>query len=261
MGGAMREKESGASRPSIRPKLVLTAFVAALLAAALGVVALAQRPASAMAEGRQIGTAASMVARSAQQDGAVGGASAESAQRDASQDSDSMAAASAPSDAEGEASSFGWTMESDCAACHTDEAQSYEDTNCLASQHADVACTTCHADEVGLADRHDDVEIGDRTPRRLRATEVDTQACVTCHGDYEALAQATAGVTVLTDENGTTVNPHEVTTTVNAAGQHDEITCVDCHAMHVDEPSADQAVATCRTCHHADVYECGTCHE
>ena len=63
---------------------------------------------------------------------------------------------------------------------------------------------------------------------------------------------------LLTDDNGTTVNPHE-----RPAGEkHDEnpATCTDCHNNHSKDLGKD-AKKYCAQCHHRGVYECGTCHE
>ena len=64
----------------------------------------------------------------------------------------------------------------------------------------------------------------------------------------------TAGVTELTDSNGTMVNPHEV---MGLTEGHADIVCADCHAMH---SAGSTAAETCVSCHHAGVYECNTCH-
>ena len=65
-------------------------------------------------------------------------------------------------------------------------------------------------------------------------------------------------LTALTDDKGTTVNPHE-----RPAGEkHDEenpATC-DCHNNHSKDLEKD-AQKYCAQCHHRGVYECGTCHE
>ena len=83
---------------------------------------------------------------------------------------------------------------------------------------------------------------------------IENELCFTCHGSYEALAEKTADGTVLTDKTGTVVNPHAIP----ANGEHnEEPACKNCHKMHGDSDPQEY----CRSCHHADVYECGTCHE
>ncbi|MEG0374585.1 MAG: cytochrome c3 family protein [Raoultibacter sp.] len=155
-----------------------------------------------------------------------------------------------------------WSPEIDCLTCHETQAASIEDAGCPASLHADSACLDCHADEESLATVHKAKAGSDPSKlKTLKSTTIDEKVCVDCHGSWEELAAKTANVTVLTDSDGKTVNPHEVLTTSNTAGQHDDITCVDCHKMHSDESIDITAPRSCQTCHHMDVYECGTCHE
>jgi hypothetical protein len=70
-------------------------------------------------------------------------------------------------------------------------------------------------------------------------------------------ATATADIDWLTDENGTTVNPHNLP--VNKS--HNTITCATCHDMHNDETLEETAKNACIQCHHDNVYECFTCHD
>ncbi len=80
--------------------------------------------------------------------------------------------------------------------------------------------------------------------------------CTTCHNPDDVKA-ATEGSTVLTDINGTVVNPHDLPAIEDHAG----ITCASCHKTHeVSESTEKSAKRTCASCHHADVYECYTCH-
>ena len=81
--------------------------------------------------------------------------------------------------------------------------------------------------------------------------------CTTCHNPDDVKA-ATEGSTVLTDINGTVVNPHE-----RPDGEaHDEnpATCTDCHNNHSKDLSKD-AMKYCAQCHHRGIFQCGTCHE
>ena len=83
---------------------------------------------------------------------------------------------------------------------------------------------------------------------------IENELCFTCHGSYEALAEKTADGTVLTDKTGTVVNPHAIP----ANGEHnEEPACKNCHKMHGDSDPQEY----CRSCHHADVFECYTCHD
>lgn len=154
-----------------------------------------------------------------------------------------------------------WTMESDCAICHTAEAESASDAACtqgVAHEAEGITCTQCHTDEETLSTTHADVKFGDKTATKPSVITVDPQTCISCHGDLATVATLTADSTALTDDRGTTVNPHE-----RPAGEkHDEnpATCTDCHNNHSTSLEKD-AQKYCAQCHHRGVYECGTCHE
>ena len=80
--------------------------------------------------------------------------------------------------------------------------------------------------------------------------------CMACHS-VEDIKAATEDSTVLTDVNGTVVNPHDLPAVEDHAG----IECASCHKSHeVTESTEKSAKRTCASCHHADVYECYTCH-
>lgn len=66
----------------------------------------------------------------------------------------------------------------------------------------------------------------------LKTTTVDVATCESCHSQDEVEA-VTAGVTVLTDMNGTIVNPHALP----ESADHAEVSCVSCHQMHAAGPS------------------------
>ena len=150
---------------------------------------------------------------------------------------------------------FSWTAKSDCTVCHAGEAIPAQQTACAALAEP-VTCGACHSDEQALAEAHDGVAIGDKTPRRLKSTEVVRGVCEACH-DQEQVSQQTAGCTVLTDDEGLTVNPHDLPNNED----HATIVCADCHKPHSSTPRVDNAQAACKSCHHAGVYECNTCHE
>ena len=97
----------------------------------------------------------------------------------------------------------------------------------------------------------------EKKKQTLKKTEVPEAACVGCH-DKEDLVAATSSSMVLTDKNGLTVNPHDLP--VNDDHTAKGLTCASCHKIHADEPSAEVAPGICLNCHHADVYECNTCH-
>ena len=77
------------------------------------------------------------------------------------------------------------------------------------------------------------------------------------HGSQEDLAAKTEACAILTDANGTVVNPHALPENED----HTTIDCGSCHSMHSDDTIEDTAKKACKGCHHMDVYECNTCHE
>ena len=126
-----------------------------------------------------------------------------------------------------------WTTETDCSTCHADEASSRQDAACTASKHTSLQCADCHTDTATLAKQHEGASSDDRMPSRLKQT-------------------------ALSDAQGTTVNPHELPET----DTHGQIACTDCHSMHEEQTDLQgDAKAYCMSCHHADVFECYTCHE
>lgn len=133
-----------------------------------------------------------------------------------------------------------------------------EDASTTMGIHAsqNLTCTTCHNDEEGLAAVHADVSSTDGDVKKLKSTTVSSETCLTCH-DQDELIAATAELTILTDSKGTTVNPHELP----ANDAHAQIACGDCHTMHASADVDETAKKECLDCHHANVYECNTCHE
>lgn len=155
---------------------------------------------------------------------------------------------------------FTWSKDSDCAACHETDARSFDDTSCAASQHASLKddCLSCHDDESGLEEAHQKATLDSRKKKAtLKKTEVPESVCLSCH-DQTELAVATEGSVALTDKNGLVVNPHDLP--VNDDHSEAGTTCSSCHKLHTSESAAKTAPAVCRNCHHADVYECNTCH-
>lgn len=152
---------------------------------------------------------------------------------------------------------FTWTADADCSTCHTVEGDSLTNTACeISASHGTLACVSCHTDEAGLQTVHGDVDMNDyKAPKKLKKTEVSKEACLSCH-DLSDAAAATADLTVLTDDNGTTVNPHEMP----GNDEHAKLTCAKCHTMHEEGTPQDTATQVCASCHHAGVYECYTCH-
>ena len=105
---------------------------------------------------------------------------------------------------------------------------------------------------------HDGIAMGDKPATKATVVTVDEATCIACHGEMSEVAALTADSTALTDDKGTTVNPHE-----RPAGEkHDEnpTTCTDCHNNHSKDLPKD-AMKYCAQCHHRGTFECGTCHE
>ena len=151
-----------------------------------------------------------------------------------------------------------FSQDSDCTVCHAVESESMGDSTCLASlsSHTTMECLSCHEYGSGLEKAHEKVSPGDTPREGLRRTKVDDAVCTPCH-DYAELVSKTASSTVLTDSEGTTANPHEVLATGEG---HADVQCSSCHKMHKAEDTATTANNLCLSCHHAEVYECGTCH-
>lgn len=154
-----------------------------------------------------------------------------------------------------------WSMDSDCASCHTEEAASMEDAALLASSHVAFNCVQCHT-ETDIASSHEGVtaapdEEQQRAIRKAGRTMGTSEFCLQCHGSLEELAEKTSDVTMLKDANGTVVNPHAIPE--NPEHKEDGVQeCYNCHWLHNTSPSP---VSNCNSCHHQGVFECGTCHE
>lgn len=154
-----------------------------------------------------------------------------------------------------EAVAFEWTSDSDCSMCHEKESSSQQDDACLASTHQDVACSTCHADQSGLEAAHEGAQPDGKGASALEKTTVAEAACTSCH-DAADLATKTADSVVLTDSEGTVVNPHDLPEN----DDHAATECTSCHKMHSSTGVEKTATRYCKSCHHTDVYQCYTCH-
>lgn len=151
---------------------------------------------------------------------------------------------------------FSWSETSDCGMCHAKEQASFDDGTCAASQHEGTACAVCHADASTLASAHEGATAEKAAKAVLKSAAVDAATCESCHA-LDEVAAATAGVETLTDANGTVVNPHALP----ESADHAEVTCTSCHQTHVSGATIEKkAQRACASCHHADVYECYTCH-
>ena len=151
-----------------------------------------------------------------------------------------------------------WSMDSDCAACHASEEDSRQSENCLASIHEKegATCIECHSDSESLAKAHDDVDTSSKMPTKLKRTAVSSESCLACHEQAE-LTEKTIDLSLLTDKEGTTVNPHALPQTETHV---DQVTCNSCHVMHSESDLEQNSIDTCIGCHHAEVYTCNTCH-
>ena len=168
------------------------------------------------------------------------------------------------SDANGSATTdFNWSVDSNCGTCHERSVTSLTRLSCEAAQANDPndTCMTCHDDTTGVKAAHSAVKLSDTAGdgTRLKKSEISESVCLACH-DLEELKTATADNTVLTDNNGIVVNPHEVSTTLNINGNHSSVICSSCHKMHSTEAIGNTAERFCLDCHHTGDYECGTCH-
>ncbi|KUO62669.1 MAG: hypothetical protein APF84_06880 [Gracilibacter sp. BRH_c7a] len=149
-----------------------------------------------------------------------------------------------------------WSPSIDCLGCHTEEATSVNDASYPVFIHykQGFSCATCHADNENLAKAHEGATDSKRMPTKLKTTKVEEQACLSCH-NKEDLVEKTCDV-LLVDSEGTSVNPHELSENES----HALINCNNCHSMHSSKTFQEQATLTCLSCHHAEVFECGTCH-
>lgn len=155
-----------------------------------------------------------------------------------------------------------WTMETDCTTCHLVEADSLVNPDCPQAylHNGEADCIDCHTEEGLLAGAHEGLTFADADNVASSATlkTVPEQTCIDCHGTLEELAPITAESTVLTDDQGTTVNPHE--RPAGATHEANPSTCTDCHKIHSDDTEKD-AMKYCASCHHRGIFTCGNCHE
>lgn len=152
-----------------------------------------------------------------------------------------------------------FAMDITCTGCHAKATEAMGQTGFTGAYHATQECTSCHSDEAGLTTAHSN-RFDAKSAASLVAltkTKIDPEMCYSCHGSMEELAAKTADCTVLTDENGKTVNPHDL-----PEGHFGvNVDCGSCHKMHSAVDTATSAQNSCMTCHHNNVYECGTCHD
>lgn len=142
---------------------------------------------------------------------------------------------------------FVWGPNKDCALCHELEARSITRNRLLAYQHVEAGetCGTCH-DASNLDLKHKNVI--EEKAVRVPVKKYPQAFCFNCHGSYKEIVQLTQDSKVCTDKKGNVANPHDT-----HLGQAD---CYHCHRIH----RVSSGVRYCYTCHHAGVFECGTCH-
>lgn len=153
---------------------------------------------------------------------------------------------------------FQLSEDSDCEACHEPETESTLDAECLAGDpaHADLTCIDCHPSDKTLEKVHGKIDADSKPKNKLKKTSVGDEACLECH-DLGAVSANTPAEAFLVDLNGTSVNPHDAKALTSS---HDELYCVSCHVTHKDGDVNENAYKACLSCHHAEVFECGTCH-
>ena len=158
------------------------------------------------------------------------------------------------------AAEFAWSPESDCTMCHGSQVKAIQIKASFAGIHEaeDTDCITCHTDAAGLKTAHKAVtyEHMETEVTRLKKTSIDESACLSCHGSTSELILISKDSKVLTDKNGTVVNPHDMP--VNTG--HNDHNCGSCHRAHQNIPASKAAPDHCESCHHQIVYECHTCH-
>lgn len=145
---------------------------------------------------------------------------------------------------------FSWSPDADCTICHEKQNETLKND----TSHGALSCTDCHTDIENLKTAHENAK-GPSSTTKLSLSIVADTTCLSCH-EEDHTPEASAG-SLLTDKNGTQVNPHDLP----ANEKHDTISCSECHAEHKDDETVKIAEKVCIDCHHENVYECGTCHE
>lgn len=204
--------------------------------------------------------------------------------------------ASAHATAQAQAS---WPTEVACTACHgaQDPAQMADDVHGLMETptHAALACDACHADAAVLGPLHEGVSADAKMPKALKKSTVERETCLVCHAGVDgsqAKADAAEGAAdgegflaateerdakapadgadaatpqapqvpegvMIEDANGLAVDVHQIPD----VEEHAKVTCASCHSAHGNKKTTEQlAKKACTTCHHEDVFACGTCH-
>lgn len=151
-----------------------------------------------------------------------------------------------------------FTMDNNCSACHTDATEAMTEAGFTGALHTDLSCITCHNNEEEMTSVHAENFNAKNANRvvTLVKSSVNEETCYACHDAMDELAHKTSASTLLTDEQGTVVNPHDLPE--NHFGV--SVSCGSCHKMHNNKDAETASKNTCLNCHHDNVYECGTCH-
>ena len=149
---------------------------------------------------------------------------------------------------------FEWEPDLECAPCHPLEAQTAAASACTGFSDAPSNCMICHDAVPELTTTHKGIRNAEPT-MKLMHTAVENDACTSCH-DTASLADRTRGSVALADSNQATINPHALPENKG----HSKICCTDCHTAHQATDVLERGPEVCQNCHHADIYECDTCH-
>ena len=162
------------------------------------------------------------------------------------------------------AESFTWSPEASCVVCHKKEGNLALETE-SARHISDEGnkCVDCHKAS-DVQDLHAGKTSKSKTPIRLLKTEILQDTCLAsgCHVKADII-KATADSKVLTDKEGTVVNPHDPPENKHHLSEYN-VTCSFCHQQHVEIPIAESAMNQCgglTSCHHDQVFRCADyCH-
>ncbi len=147
-----------------------------------------------------------------------------------------------------------WSPDQECAPCHSIEAHTAAASACTDFSDASSSCLTCHNVEQELTVAHENIR-NVKPVSDLQQVTVEKEICTKCH-TIASLAERTADSVALADNDGVTINPHALRRTKG----HSEIDCTACHTMHESSDKLETSSKMCRECHHADSFECESCH-
>lgn len=155
------------------------------------------------------------------------------------------------------------------AVCHDtmgSYVESYESSDYLVNQHAQagVVCLDCHEAEIATQIAELQVQLSGSYRLPLAKMKVDDEFCLRdgCH-TREGIV---AGTVNFIAEDGTAVNPHEITFSTNYSASEsphevagESIACATCHTAH--RSSAEMSYCY-DSCHHTETFKsCYDCHD